>query len=68
MKIQLRTFLWFVPVCVLVSMAITLATVYLLSMGLGFTFNAQSTMILGLIIASASGTIITAVLLIWYEK
>jgi|GEM_PF-2104020 len=68
MMVQVKTLLWLIPVCVIVSMAISLPAVWLLSKVLGFTFDAQLATIVGLLSASGSGTIVSAVILIWREK
>ncbi len=68
MRVQVKTLLWLIPVSVLVSMIITMVTITLLTIGLGLAFDARTATILGLLIASACGAVITAILLTMYKK
>ncbi len=68
MEVNIKTFFWLIPLCVIAGMAFSLSAVYLLSKLLGFAFDAQLATIIGVLGAAGSGTIVSAVILTWGKE
>jgi len=67
-KRLLKSLLWLVPLSVLVSFGASLVVVWVMSRAGWVTFDSGTAVIVGMLTAAASGTCLTAVLLLQREE